>query len=85
MSATLTQTLMSEFGLDDLTAEARKQLAHELIDSLGDTTPADDAAFSDEWRAEIKRRIENARKHPELGKAWETVESELRGRLKCTN
>ena len=85
MPATLTRSLMAEYGLDDLTPDLRKRLVHELVDSLVDVPPAENAGFTEEWRAELQRRIENAKKHPELGMSWETVEAELRSRLKCTN
>jgi putative addiction module component (TIGR02574 family) len=85
MTATAQRSLMSELGLDSLTTEVRRQLLHELIDSLTLQPPAEDAEFSVEWQEELQRRIQNADEHPELGKSWESVEAALRSKVKCTN
>ncbi len=85
MPAIMTPTLMSELGLDGLTREIRQRLAHELIDSLAvDITDEDDFELSDEWKAELERRIKSANEHPELGKSWEEVKAEVLEKLRCS-
>ncbi len=78
MSATVTRTLMSEFGLDTLTREYRQKLAHELIDSLAsENGELDGFVLSEEWKAELDRRIKEMDEHPERMLTWEQVKKEL--------
>lgn len=78
MSATVQRSLMSEFGLDGLNPEARRQLLHELVDSLqiGDHE-IDKLNLSEEVLVEIRDRVQEAKDHPERVMAWETFKKQL--------
>jgi putative addiction module component (TIGR02574 family) len=54
-----------------------------LIEALWDRVPPDiDAPFSDEWLAEIDRRMDEFEKHPENSVAWSVVRDEAMARLR---
>ena len=44
----------------------------------------EDYQLSPEWQAELRKRMENADLHPELGQPWDIVKAELQKKLKCT-
>ncbi len=78
MSAMVQRSLMSEFGLDGLNSEQRRQLLHELVDSLqvGDHE-IDKLNLSEEVDVEIRNRVQEAKDHPERGMAWATFKKQL--------
>ena len=78
MSAMVQRSLMSEFGLDGLTSEERRQLLHELVDSLqiGDGE-IENLNLSEEVDVEIRNRVQEAKDHPERGMAWTTIKKQL--------
>lgn len=58
-----------------LSADERAQLAAELLDSIaGGELEAD-------WAAEIQARALRARRDPQGGEPWESVEKRLRARV----
>jgi hypothetical protein len=78
MSAMVQRSLMSEFGLDGLNSEERRQLLHELVDSLqiGDGE-IENLNLSEEVDVEIRNRVQEAKDHPERGMAWTTFKKQL--------
>lgn len=59
----------------ELPLEQRREIAETIWDEL-------EPAESPEFIAELERRAEEMRQHPERGIPWETVQSELQERLK---
>jgi len=55
-----------------LSLAERMQLAHEILESVGDEPEAEDCTdLSPEWREEIERRLQD---EPEPGKPWPSGE-----------
>jgi putative addiction module component (TIGR02574 family) len=53
-----------------------------LIDALWDRVPPEaDAPFSDEWLAEIDRRMDEFERHPDKTVPWSQVRDEAMARL----
>lgn len=72
-------TMASSFPIDHLTAEERIELIGELMDSLD---PAAAMPLTPELAAELDRREAEADADPDEGVPWETIEQELRDRLR---
>ena len=54
-----------------------------LIDALWDHVPPDtDAPFSEEWLAEIDRRMDEFERHPEKTVPWSQVRDNATARLR---
>jgi putative addiction module component (TIGR02574 family) len=62
-----------------LTPEERLSLIDDIWSSL--PVEAKDWPLSDEQRAELDRRLEDASRNSGLGKSWEEVEAAVRARL----
>jgi hypothetical protein len=78
MAAVAQRTLMSELGLDGLTREVRRQLLHELVDSLGNGhDERTQLTLTDEVLDELNDRVQEAKNHPERGTAWATFKRDL--------
>lgn len=60
----------------ELSVEERADLAAELLESLPDD------GLHPEWAAELERRARRARRFPDGGEPWETVQERLRSRLR---
>ncbi len=73
---------MRDLGIDKLSRQERLELAQELWDSI--ELEEGDYQLSPEWQAELRKRMENADLHPELGQPWDIVKAELQKKLKCT-
>ena len=54
------------------------EVAEKILEKYGDF----DDELTPEQMAELERRAEELRQHPERGIPWETVQTELHGRLK---
>ena len=66
--------LMERFGLTDLSAEDRVQLANELWDSVDDEVPYE---LTDAQKRELDRRMALYRANPEDVIPWEEVRARI--------
>lgn len=72
-------TLLQNYGLDKLTTDEMRHLAHELWDTADHVENGDD--LTDEQRSELRRRLAAHRADPSASLTWEQVEAELWGTL----
>ncbi len=70
--------LMTRLGLDKLTADERRQLAEELLESLPAQTEL--PPLTEAQKADLDRRLEAFKDAPLAGKPWEEVYARLRGK-----
>ena len=68
----------TEFDFTKLSVAERIQLAEDLWDSIPEGA---DIPLTDAQKAELDRRLEDLRKHPDAGEPWEIVRARLYGRL----
>ena len=64
--------------IEKLPPDEQQEIAEKIREKYGDL----DDELSPEQIAELERRAEELRQHPERGIPWETVQAELRDRLK---
>ncbi len=65
--------------VESLPVGDRIRLVHEVWDRLEEE--GHDLELSDEMKAELDRRVEEMRLHPELGVPWEEVKARITKRL----
>ena len=68
---------LKSLGIEKLTIEERLALVQELWDSIAEATPLTQAQ-----RAELDRRLEDHRNHPQDAVPWESVKASIASRLK---
>ncbi len=74
--------LMDE--LMQLSASERLDIAEKLWDSIhppGSLRPGEPFVLTDEQKAELDRRLEEHKRHPERAQPWEIVRARLWARL----
>jgi putative addiction module component (TIGR02574 family) len=73
-------TLMTQLGIDRLSAEDRMRLVEEILESLdADREPP---PLTDAQRRELDRRIALLEANPGAGTPWEEVEARVLAKLK---
>ena len=72
-------SLISELHLDDLSLEDRTVLVDELWESI--ERERGTAPISDELRAELVRRVEEADRHPEEDILWDEIKAAALARI----
>ena len=71
------------FDFSHLSLEERLQLVEDLWDSIAESAEADRAfPMTEEFKAELDRRLEEHRRDPESAIPWEDVRDELLARRK---
>jgi putative addiction module component (TIGR02574 family) len=71
------QTILND--VESLPVDDRIRLVQEVWDRLEDQGP--DLELSEEMKVELNRRVEELRRHPELGVPWEEVKARILKRL----
>lgn len=74
-----TPTQPTDEQLLALPSHERARLAQLLLESL-EEEDEEDADVEAAWAAELVRRVEDIRAHPEKAIPWEDVQTELQGR-----
>ena len=67
------------FDFSHLTVAERIQLAEDLWDSIEPT--ADELPLTQDMAAELERRLQDLREHPEASVPWEEVRARLHTRF----